>query len=305
MSKLTIMRGLPASGKSTRAAEIVKASGNMVRVNKDLLREMLHFKKWTGINESITRAMARGIARECLTGGINVIIDDTNLNEGTLQSWKDLAKEMGLEAKVVNMETPLEECIKRDMERENSVGEHVIIGMALKSGLYPKPKHGVVLCDLDGTLADIDHRLHFVEPELAKMHHPETLAGKAEFKKDWKGFFGAIKDDTIRTDVVDMLLKHEEAGREIFFVSARPEGCRRDTEAWLEAALKGYRIHKALFMRPEHDKREDSEVKQQMLNDCFPDRSWIVEVIDDRPRVIRMWKENGLKVIDVGKGIDF
>lgn len=297
MAKMTIMVGLPASGKSTRAAEIVKASGNMVRVNKDLLRKMLHFDKWTGANESITRAMAYNIARECLIGGINVIIDDTNLNEGTLQGWKDLATRMELDWKIEKMDTPLEECLERDRKRENGVGEHVIVGMALKSGLYPKPKNGVVLCDLDGTLANIDHRLHFVKEKFAK--DPEN------FKKDWKGFFAAIKDDTLRIDVVDMLLKHEDEGREIFFVSARPEECRYETEVWLENVFKGYRMHKALFMRPQHDKREDSEVKAQMLDDLFPDRSWIVEVIDDRPRVIRMWREKGLNVKDVGSGIEF
>ena len=42
MSKMVIMQGLPASGKSTRAEEIERSMGNAVRINKDLLRTMLH-----------------------------------------------------------------------------------------------------------------------------------------------------------------------------------------------------------------------------------------------------------------------
>jgi hypothetical protein len=46
-------------------------------------------------------------------------------------------------------------------------------------------------------------------------------------------------------------------------------------------------------------------VKNQMLDTYFPDKNVIRAVIDDRPSVIRMWRENGLDVIDVGKGIEF
>lgn len=58
MAKLTIMRGLPASGKSTKAKELLSV-GNTVRINKDLLRTMLHFDTFTGRNEGMTRDAAR------------------------------------------------------------------------------------------------------------------------------------------------------------------------------------------------------------------------------------------------------
>jgi hypothetical protein len=52
-----------------------------------------------------------------------------------------------------------------------------------------------------------------------------------------------------------------------------------------------------------HDKREDTEVKQAMLDRYFSDRSKIALVIDDRPSVMRMWRENGLNVVDVGNWV--
>jgi hypothetical protein len=58
-------------------------------------------------------------------------------------------------------------------------------------------------------------------------------------------------------------------------------------------------------MRRADDKREDTEVKAQMLDIYFPDKTKIVQVIDDRPSVIRMWQERDLPVLDVGKGIEF
>jgi predicted kinase len=288
MSKLTIMRGLPASGKTTRAKEIMEASGNMIRVNKDLLREMLHFSKWKGSNESITKAMAYCVAKQCLISGINVIIDDTNLNEGTFQGWKGLAKEMELEAKVVKMDTSLEECLKRDLTRKKSVGENVIIGMAMQHGLYPKPKKGIIICDIDGTLAEVTHRRKYSSG-------PE---------KNWDKFFSLIHEDDIRKDVSNKLYKFADEGYKIFFVSGRPEKYREETKHWIGVKTYGELPYETIFMRPNNDKRDDTEVKKDIYNKYFKDLV-IHKVLDDRPRVIKMWKEQGLDVEDVGDGIDF
>ncbi len=288
MAKIIIMQGLPASGKSTKAEELVK-QGRTVRINKDLLRTMLHFNKFTGVNEGLTRMAARILAREFLLDGVNVIIDDTNLNEGTLQSWVDLAKQTeGVRIQHIKMDTPIDECIERDSKREKKVGRSVIVSMALQAGMYPKPKNGFVICDIDGTIADIRHRLHFVRTE-----------GE---KKDWKSFFEAIPLDTVRHDTLGILAGHLAEGREIIFVSARPDTYRKETERFIESCVPAYT---AILMRRGGDKRPDVDVKTDILKSHFPDLSLIHEVIDDRPSVIRMWREQGLKVVDVGSGVEF
>ncbi len=292
MSKIIIMQGLPASGKSTRAAEILKTDGNTVRLNRDSLRKMLHAGKWSGKNEGLTKEASRSLARYFLATEVNVIIDDTNLNEGTVQSWKDLAKELDAKIEYVKMDTPLDQCILRDVLREDSVGRDVIMGMAMQNGLYPKPEKGVVICDLDGTLCNIDHRVHFVK---------DLPEGQ---KKDWKGFFAGIPDDTVNTHVLDMVMDYEGKGHEIFFVSGRSEDHREATENWLEKTFKGYTPHKALFMRRAGDHREDTEVKSQIFDTYFKNMP-VHLIIDDRPSVIRMWREKGLEVVDVGNGEEF
>jgi predicted kinase len=291
MKKLIIMRGLPAAGKSSKAAEIMKADGNCVRINKDLLRKMLHFNKWSGKNEGLTRDAARMLARGFLEQGKVVIIDDTNLNSGTVESWIDLVSKYpdGV-LEYVDMETSMEECLKRDQGRQDEVGEAVIKQMALSSGLFPKPAKGFVLCDLDGTLCDIEHRRHYVQGE----------------KKDWKGFFAHMMEDKPRMEVLDMLLRYEDEGYDIIFVSGRPDTYRAFTEDWLEKHLHGYKLHKALLMRRADDKRPDTEVKKQILDNCFLKHKYPIHVvIDDRPSVISMWRDNGLEVIDVGDGVPF
>jgi predicted kinase len=285
---MIIMQGLPASGKSTRAEEIQTQMGNAVRINKDLLRTMLHFDKFTGRNEGQTRDAARALARHFLTEGTNVIIDDTNLNPGTLQSWNDLAKELSAKVEIERLDTPVIECILRDNARAKNVGSTVIKNMALQYGLIKFDR--VVICDIDGTIADTTHRLHFVK----------KLEGE---KKDWKGFFGAMTSDPVREDVRKMLVDFYNEGLTIVFMSGRPDTYKQTTLDWLDKNSLTFAW--TLIMRRADDKRDDTEVKNQMLDTYFPDKSVIRAVIDDRPSVIRMWRENGLEVIDVGNGIEF
>ena len=279
MAKLIINIGLPASGKSTESEKKIVADGNTVRVNKDLLRTMLHFDKFSGRNEGLTRNASRILAKLYLTSGTNVIIDDTNLNPGTRQSWVDLAKECAAKIEYLDMtHVSVAECIKRDTNRGKKVGAHVIYKMALQHLNYMKGEK-VTICDLDGTLCDIEHRRHFV----------------AQTPKDWKRFFDGISEDTIREDVAGMV-----RGKKVIFVSARPENYRPQTEEWL---LKHGFIN-MLIMREARDKRPDTEVKSDIYDKYLKNLD-IIEVIDDRPCVIEMWRGKGLKVTDVGNGKDF
>ncbi len=283
------MKGLPASGKSTLAKTIV-AQGDWVRVNRDLIREMLHFNKWSGRNEDMTVSAEIAIVKSFLKGKkTSVVVDDTNLNPKNEVMWRAIAHETQATFEVNEVKTDIQTCVERDQGREKAVGRAVIVNMALQYNLYPKPAKGFVLCDLDGTLCDITHRLKYAKGE----------------DKDWGKFFAGIPDDLLRTETLDKIIAYEEAGHEIIFVSARPENYRDLTEAWLEKMLKGYVIHKTLIMRRANDKRDDTEVKQQIFDTYFKDKYPVEVVIDDRPKVIRMWRANGLEVIDVGSGEEF
>ncbi len=285
MSKLIIMQGLPASGKSTRAEEILREDGNAVRINRDLLRTMLHFDKWTGKNEGNTKDAARTLAQLFLGKGINVIIDDTNLHEGTVQSWVDLAKSLNAKIQYERLDTDPDECIKRDEGRQKRVGKHVIQKMALQHQAYLKGQK-VVICDMDGTLADPTHRLEYASGE----------------KKDWEKFFALSVLDKPRNEVIQhaaQLVRENNA--KLMIVSARPERHRDMTLGWLAGNGISPEI---LIMREDNDKREDTEVKSDIFEKYLKNLD-IVALFDDRPSVIRMWREKGLNVIDVGKGVEF
>ena len=138
MPKLTVLKGLPGSGKSTLARARIADSRNTVRVNKDLLREMLYFlpKNWSGnishrpVLEKPVQKAEMLLAEYFISLGFDVIVDDTNLKGSFISVYKDLADKHKANFELVGLTVPVEICIERDKSRPLPVGEQVIRNMA-------------------------------------------------------------------------------------------------------------------------------------------------------------------------------
>lgn len=132
---LTITRGLPGSGKSTWARQ---QPG--VRVNRDDLRNML-LPDWPHgdqDHEDTLTSIQLAAIRELLLRGLDVIVDDTNLNPDVVNRLRQSAQRFYAEFVIEDFtHVPLETCIERDAARPNPVGEQVIRGMWEKH-LAPK-----------------------------------------------------------------------------------------------------------------------------------------------------------------------
>ena len=299
MPKLILMKGLPGCGKSTRAEEIMKTNKVAVRLNKDLLREMLHFNHpnkhnyvFNGRQEDEVRKAQRDLAYKFLLMGKDVIIDDTNLNPKTLNAWIELTKELHIKHEIIDMtDIDCATCVLHDIGRmekgERYVGSTVIKNMAIQWGLVKFDADSVVICDIDGTIADTTNRERHLQ----------------NGKKDWKSFFSEIGTEDVRQLVIKDVIDLYNKGKTIIFVSGRPDTYKGQTLKWLNDKLISFGF--TLIMRNGNDNREDSIVKEEILNTYFPDKQVIHCCFDDRPRVIRMWRKNGLLVHDVGNGIEF
>jgi len=134
--KIHVLRGLPASGKTTFARKFCKKTGAK-RINKDDLRAMLDDGKYSLENETLVLKARNFLAAVILHEGFDVVIDDTNLNPRHLEGLQELAEEVGAELLVMDMDVSLDECIRRDSLREKPVGEQAIREMHQKH-LAPK-----------------------------------------------------------------------------------------------------------------------------------------------------------------------
>jgi hypothetical protein len=56
-------------------------------------------------------------------------------------------------------------------------------------------------------------------------------------------------------------------------------------------------------MRKEGDYRSDDIIKKELLDEIVADFGKVPNIVfDDRPRVVKMWRENGVFVADVYQG---
>ena len=316
MSTMRILVGLPASGKSSYAKTFTDSytygkRSKWASVNWDNLRWFDKYGnpkdyKFSRQNEDEIKKKSVEIAKDYVDYGFNLIIDNTNLSQATRDFWSNLAATWQMKVEIINFDTPLDECLRRNALRTGwqKVPRAVIERMALFNdridwSLIYLGFGQTVLVDIDGTLADGTHRQKYVRYE-----DYESACGRGtneKFKKDWKTYFSLLHLDTPIIPVVEWVRSLYDQGYYICIVSGRDTTQGDRTVEWLS---KHNVMYHRLFMRNGGDSREDSIIKKEILDKITPNIR-VAFAIDDRPRVIRMWRENGIKVYDVGKGIEF
>lgn len=295
MKKIILTKGLPASGKTTFAKELMlKEPNKWKRVNKDELRLMLDCGKWSKDNEKFILLIRDTIITFSMLQGFNIIIDDTNLapkHEAKIREMINLHNTSLLPERPEQYEleikdftnVPLEECLSRDRKRPNAVGDKVILTMYKQflKPIIPQIKidstlPDAVICDIDGTLA------------LFGKNNPYDR----DFSKDF-----------LNAPVVEILksIRYWNQDREfkVILVSGRMEKNRKVTEEWL--SCNGIPFDK-LYMRVTDDVRKDVIVKKEIYKVYIRGQYNIKMVIDDRNQVVEMWRQEGLTCIQVAEG---
>lgn len=141
-----------------------------------------------------------------------------------------------------------------------------------------------IIIDLDGTLCDVSHRVHFVK----------------ESPPSWLSFFDACTYDTPNPAVAALVDMASSAGYQIIYVSGRPATHRAQTEEWLKAnCFDGYT---ALLMRPAGDYRPDQIVKRELYEAHIAGKYEVLFTVDDRDQVVKMWRSLGLTCFQVAEG---
>jgi len=294
--RLVMLKGLPASGKTTWALkEVTNSNGYVKRVCKDDLRAMIDGGKHSNSREETILEVRDALIDKFLRERHIVIVDDTNLHPKHEEHLRELAKKCnrlsftgkeGHEVEFIIKEFPieLEEAIERDAKRgEKSVGYKVIKQMYFD---FIRPKLKVkqdpslvraVICDLDGTLC-----LH-----------------------NGRGPFEYLKCDTDLPNeaLLQWLLEYKKKeDHRVLFVSGRENlpGVEEKTIEWLEK----YKLmtNGCLFMRPVSNYESDYKVKKAIYEDCIKSRFYIEYVFDDRDKVVTLWRDLGFNCYQVSDG---
>lgn len=284
--KLLLLKGLQASGKSTFAKELVIKDPTYKRVNRDSLRDMIDAGKWSEHREKLIRKSQLALAELFISEKFNIVVDDTNFSESAQNMWKQFAEKYKATLETKFFDTPVEECIKRDLARPNSVGKDVIMdtyNRYLKPAVTPyTPVPGTpkaIMVDIDGTLAKMNGR----SPYDPTLYHT----------------------DTVDRVVADLVESYHKLGYKIIICSGRDDTHEDVTIKWLND--NGIKFDE-IWMRPmdleidPNKKLKDWVVKGRLFNDYIRDRFDVHFVLDDRTQVVQEWRRLGLKVLQVEDG---
>jgi hypothetical protein len=155
----------------------------------------------------------------------------------------------------------------------------------------------IVIFDLDGTLALIDHRRHLVEKPGPLFISKEDEEKAKSWKPDWDAFYEACVDDTLNEPVAMMFNLLRLNGYHLYILSGRSKSVEEQTKEWLNK----HRIycHK-LFMRDVGSYIPDDTLKSIWLKEIGAEN--VFAVFDDRAKVVKAWRDAGLVCFQVADG---
>lgn len=300
MAKLTILRGVSGSGKSTWASQ-----QNAVVVSRDAIR-----LAFFGSNDTDYYAVDKDVLSEkentvtvlqdaaiagALKSGRDVVVDNTNTEWKFVKAIAKIGYRYGAEVEVKTFDVPLIVAKMRIAGRAKAGGRHVadrivesqyerlqktknltlpeVPPVKPYTGTPGKPK--AFLVDIDGTLA-----------------HMRDYRGPFDWKK-----VGLDDVDKVISEIVMSLQLIDYY--KVIVMSGRDASCRAETAEWL--AKHGINYSK-LFMRPEGDMRPDNIIKAELFDTYVRDNYDVQFVLDDRDQVVEMWRRMGLTCLQVAPG---
>jgi predicted kinase len=280
MATLIITRGLPASGKTTKARQWVAVDPvRRARVNCDDIRAQLHDAAYvkqsddTAGTERTVQAVRDATITALLKRGIDVVSDDTNLPTRTARDLRRLAMLAGADFEVWDLaDVPYEECVRRNNAREGRarVPDAAMLDMYkrfVKGKTHPLPLPAETPSDASGVVP-------YVPPAGAPSAVMVDIDGTVAL------MCGRSPYDETRV--------HEDGANAAVIAAVRAE----------HVAVP----YEALHMRAEGDMRKDSIVKVEIFDREIRDKYNVIAVFDDRDQVVDAWRALGLAVFQVAEG---
>lgn len=324
---LVIMVGTSGSGKSYLASKLFP---NTRIISSDNCREHIlwhgnppegmssetYWTKMQGVSYQAFQMFHREID-QVLGQGQLAVADATSLRPHARNELEQIAARHKVPVSYIVVATPENLCIERDASRKYPVGMTVIdkqtkildqvmsdlsgknnvtfvtpknsdlLGIELVSSqmntqVKEEVKKDTILCDLDGTLADITHRLHYVQNRPA----------------NWDAFFMECTKDVPKPWCVNLLKAMMAQGYKVLIVSARSQVVEKESRKWLDDI--GLSEVELVLVRPEGNTTADQLMKKTWLYSSGL-KNRVLFVVDDRQKVVDMWREEGLTCLQCDK----
>ena len=292
---ITLFVGPPGSGKSTQASKYLKTHGDrndLIRISQDDQGKYEHLE----------------IFKKAIELKSDIVIDRMNFNIAQRDRYLDPARKAGYNTRIIVLHVPRQECldrckaraehptIKTDEDADNAIYfffknyqrvESTEADEVMRMGWVDIEAPKCIVCDLDGTLANVDHRRHYVRRQ-------------KPLKPNWVMFFEKMTEDPVNEWCREILENMSEK-YPIVYATGRAGEYMPHTETWLKENNLRFG-NSYLFSRMEKDHRKDDIVKEIILEFEIKTKFNPFFIIDDRQQVVDMWRKHGYTVLQCARG---
>ncbi|MGY1946600.1 phosphatase domain-containing protein [Nocardia asiatica] len=290
-------RGWPGAGKSSLYEQMKADNPRLARVSRDDARAHLFGEtgRLSFEQEEVISRAERAQADALIKAGYDVFVDAMNLRLKWARGWADFAALRGAHFKVIDLDTSVDECVRRDAARGfmggRMVGEERIRELAKR---FPRKSWPVVEPSPDLFFRPTPYVPDETLPAAWIVDVDGTLADKAP-DRDIYDYSRVHEDIPIRHTVE--VVRKLAVDSQIIILSGRDDDCRDVTATWLTAQGVPF---SELHMRATGDKRPDYLVKSEIFDTRIRDRFHVLGMFDDRLSVCRMWHRMGLPLMRLG-----
>lgn len=292
MSNVVVMRGLPASGKSTFARTLCEEAG-FFRLNMDDTRAQLGFGNGTGLwtreKEAVAFDLMLANLVQLVRANQDVVVDNTHIRKDWLLRYKKALRFENVQFQIADFTgVPIGTCLERNALRAEGerVPEDAIRKMAKTLQGQAKPVSGEWMNEGVG--------LPHIEPYVPDTTKPKAilvdLDGTLYLHQGRSPYdYSLVETDKANPAVLEVIKLFHNAGYFILLASGRPESAREATRRALARDGVPY-VNRHFWMRPTGVSEADLLVKLKIFNDNIRDKFNVVFSLDDRDQVIHLYR---------------
>ncbi|TDP29798.1 putative kinase [Nocardia ignorata] len=295
--QIVLPRGLPGAGKSSLFRRMREDNPRLARVSRDDMRATLFGAsgRLSPAQEEIISKAERAQAAALLDAGYDVFVDAMNLRPQWTRGWANFAALHGADIAVIDLDTSVDECVRRDAERGAAggrmVGEDAIRALARK---FPRKNWPTVKPSPDLHFYPTPYVPNPVLPPAWIVDVDGTVAQKHPDRGIYD--YTQVHRDIPIKHTIEVVRKLAEDSA-IIVLSGRDSDCMTETADWL---LNHGVTFTELHMRKAGDKRPDFRVKYEIFDEKIRNRFHVLGAFDDRLQVCRLWHRLGVPLLRLG-----
>lgn len=310
--KLTITVGIPGSGKTHEASFILRSEGrdSVELVSRDDLRHLLFRSEGilTNAQELRITQIQKEIVKDALRQGKHVVVHDMNLRKRYRKAWAEIAANSGAEFNILDRTfVPLETCIRNNKMRGSVGGREVpeaVIRDLFNRFIKDQPRVEVPEVHAKGLLDVVPYVPNPKLPKAVIVDLDGTVALCEGVRSPYD--YTRVGLDNPNLPVIRHVQDEAyQMGTKILFVSGRlarmgaSDQVYKDTEEWLFEHVK---VPIEILAMRDRDGVDDTVIKYEIFNKYIRDFYNVKYALDDRNRVVKMWRSIDLLTLQVAEG---